>query len=43
MGGEAKYYLICEMYYDSPEALKAGLRSEEGKASGKDVMGFAGI
>ena len=42
MGGEAKYYLICEMYYDSSEALKAGLRSEEGKASGKDVMGFAG-
>ena len=42
MGGEAKYYLICEMYYDNPEALKAGLRSEEGKASGKDVMGFAG-
>ena len=24
------------------EALKAGLRSEEGKASSKDVMGFAG-
>ena len=24
MGGEAKYYLICEMYYDSSEALKAG-------------------
>ena len=42
MGGEGKYYLMCEMYYDSFEALKAGLRSEEGKASGKDLMGFAG-
>ena len=42
MGGEAKYYLICEMYYDSIEAFKSGLRSPEGKASGKDLMRFAG-
>jgi uncharacterized protein (TIGR02118 family) len=42
MGGEAKYYLICEMYYDSIEDLKAGLKSPEGKASSKDVMSFAG-
>ena len=26
MGGEAKYYLMCEMYYDNHETLKAGLR-----------------
>ncbi|WP_339254393.1 EthD family reductase [Sporosarcina sp. FSL W8-0480] len=41
MGGEGKYYLMCEMYYDSLEDLQAGLRSPEGKASGKDLMGFA--
>lgn len=42
MGGEGKYYLMCEMMYDSHEALKEGMRSVEGKASGKDLMGFAG-
>ncbi|WP_042347505.1 EthD family reductase [Bacillus massiliigorillae] len=42
MGGEGAYYLLCEMYYDDHEALKQGLRSVEGKASGKDLMGFAG-
>lgn len=42
MGGEAKYYLMCEMIYDDLESLQAGLRSDEGKASGKDLMGFAG-
>lgn len=41
MGGEGKYYLLCEMYYDDHEALKKGLKSAEGKASGKDLMGFA--
>jgi len=42
MGGEGEYYLMCEMYYDNHEALKQGMRSVEGKASGKDLMGFAG-
>ncbi|PFP30510.1 ethyl tert-butyl ether degradation protein EthD [Bacillus sp. AFS073361] len=42
MGGEGEYYLMCEMYYDDYEALKQGMRSVEGKASGKDLMGFAG-
>jgi len=42
MGGEAKYYLTCEMTYDSLEALQEGLKSPEGRASGKDLMGFAG-
>ncbi|MFS0689239.1 EthD family reductase [Sporosarcina sp. 179-K 8C2 HS] len=42
MGGDGKYYLMCEMYYDSLEDLQQGLRSPEGKASGKDLMGFAG-
>lgn len=42
MGGEPDYYLMCEMIYDDMESLQAGLRSDEGKASGKDLMGFAG-
>ncbi|MDR6997668.1 EthD family reductase [Neobacillus niacini] len=42
MGGDAPYYLMCEMRYDSHEDLQKGLRSEEGKASGKDLMKFAG-
>jgi uncharacterized protein (TIGR02118 family) len=30
------------MYYDDLKALQNGLRSDEGRASGKDLMGFAG-
>lgn len=42
MGGEGKYYLMCEMYYDNHEALKAAMKTDEAKASGKDLMSFAG-
>lgn len=42
MGKQAPYYLMCEMIYDNMDDLKNGLRSEEGKASGKDLMSFAG-
>ncbi|KPB06520.1 EthD family reductase [Bacillus sp. CHD6a] len=42
MGGEGKYYLMCEMYYDSQDALKQAMRTDEAKASGKDLMSFAG-
>ncbi|WP_342541629.1 EthD family reductase [Paenisporosarcina sp. FSL H8-0542] len=42
MGGESKYYLMCEMIYDDMESMQQGIRSAEGKASGKDLMGFAG-
>ena len=42
MGGEAKYYLMCEMYYDSMDAFKEAMKTDEAKASGKDVMSFAG-
>ncbi|MCM3289140.1 EthD family reductase [Paenibacillus sp. MER 180] len=40
--GDSDLHLICEMYFESKEALKAALSSAEGKASGKDLMGFAG-
>ncbi|MCM3357185.1 EthD family reductase [Psychrobacillus sp. MER TA 171] len=42
MGGETEYYLMCEMIYEDMDSLKAGLKSLEGRASGKDLMGFAG-
>lgn len=41
-GGESDLHLIAEMYFESKEALKAALSSAEGRASGKDLMGFAG-
>lgn len=40
--GQSEYYLMCEMYYDSHEALKEAMRTDESKASGKDLMSFAG-
>jgi len=40
-GGEPKFYLVAEMYFDNKDALMAALGSPEGKAAGKDVMSFA--
>ncbi|PKR77385.1 EthD family reductase [Halalkalibacillus sediminis] len=40
--GETDYYLLCEMFYDDHESLQAAMKTDEGKASGKDVMKFAG-
>lgn len=40
--GESEYYLLCEMYYDDHDALKAAMRTDESKASGRDLMSFAG-
>lgn len=40
--GKTDYYLLCEMYYDSHDALKEAMRTDESKASGKDLMSFAG-
>ncbi len=41
-GGEPKYYMTAELYFDNKAAMMAGLNSDEGKAAAKDVMGFAG-
>lgn len=41
-GGEAKFHLMAEMYFDNADAMKTALGSPEGKAAGKDVMSFAG-
>ncbi|WP_079528085.1 EthD family reductase [Halobacillus hunanensis] len=40
--GESEYYLLCEMFYDDHDSLQKGMKSDEGKASGKDLMKFAG-
>lgn len=40
--GKSEYYLLCEMIYDDHESLTRAMKTDEGKASGKDVMQFAG-
>ncbi|KYC69744.1 EthD family reductase [Bacillus coagulans] len=40
--GESPYYLLCEMYYDDMVALKKAMKTEESKASARDLMSFAG-
>jgi uncharacterized protein (TIGR02118 family) len=41
-GGEARYHLVAELYFEDRAALKAALASPEGADTAKDVMGFAG-
>lgn len=41
-GGEPKFYMMAELYFDNQDAMFAALKSDEGKAAAKDVMGFAG-
>ncbi len=38
---KSPYYLIAELYFDSAEALQAGLQSPEGQAAAGDVQNFA--
>jgi len=40
-GGEAPYYLIAEMYFDDADAMRAAMRSPEGRAAGEDLQRFA--
>ena len=40
--GKTEYYLLCEMFYDDHDSLQEAMKTDEGKASGKDVMEFAG-
>jgi len=39
--GEAPYFLMCEMYYESMDSMNAANASPEGKAAGRDLMTFA--
>jgi uncharacterized protein (TIGR02118 family) len=40
--GESNLHLIAEMYFETKEDMMNALSSPEGKAAGKDLMGFAG-
>jgi uncharacterized protein (TIGR02118 family) len=40
--GDSPYYLIAEMHFADKDAFKAAMGSDENKAAGKDLMGFAG-
>jgi uncharacterized protein (TIGR02118 family) len=39
--GETPPHLLCEMYFDSKDALDEALASAAGKAAGQDLMAFA--
>ena len=39
--GEAKFYLMAEMYFDDKDAMDKALASPEGKAVTRDIMSFA--
>ena len=41
VGGPAPYYMMAEMYFDDAEALRAAMRSAEGRAAGDDLQTFA--
>jgi uncharacterized protein (TIGR02118 family) len=40
-GQENKYHFMAEMYFENMDSLNESLASPEGKAAGKDLMGFA--
>lgn len=42
LGGAApKFYMQADMYFENEEALNKAMMSDEGKASGKNLMSFA--
>jgi uncharacterized protein (TIGR02118 family) len=40
-GAEPPFYQIAEMYFDDQDALRAAMRSPEGRAAGEDLQSFA--
>ena len=41
-GGEPKFYMMAELYFDTKDSMMSALGSPEGKAAAKDIMSFAG-
>ena len=39
--GEAPYYMMYEMYFDSMESYQAAMKSEENRIAGQDLLSFA--
>ncbi len=40
-GTESGFYMMTEMYYEDMDSFNAAMASPEGKASAKDLAGFA--
>lgn len=40
-GAENKYHMMAEMYFEDMDKLNESMASPEGRAAGKDLMGFA--
>ncbi len=40
-GQDNKYHIMAEMYFDNMDRLNESMASAEGRAAGKDLMGFA--
>ncbi len=40
--GEPAYFMVAEMFFPDAERFKEAMRSEENRAAGRDLMGFAG-
>lgn len=40
--GETQYYLMAEMYFDDQDSMQRSLSTPEGKATARDLAGFAG-
>lgn len=40
-GAESKYHMMAEMYFEDMDRLNESMASPEGRAAGKDLMGFA--
>lgn len=42
LGGEPRYHLVAELFFEDRAALDVAINSPEGKAAAKDVASFAG-
>jgi uncharacterized protein (TIGR02118 family) len=40
--GPSEYYLMAELCFPDQDTFNLAMRSDENKAAGKDLMGFAG-
>lgn len=40
-GSEPPYYMVAELYFESPEVLQESLASPEGQATAGDIPNFA--
>ncbi len=41
--GEPGYFMVAELVFESPEAMKAGFKSPEWKASGENLASWGGM